>query len=373
MGIPFPMDRPKATPTTPQEDTMGFFDKITKAFEKEECGVCGAEIGILGKKKLEDGVICKNCEAKLSPFFTGRRGSTLEAIKAQIAYREANEAHLAHFDVTRTLGLASRKVHVDDNAGEFIVTSSSKWRENNPDIISFGQVTGCNVDVDETKTEIKYKDAEGKEVSYDPKRYDIDYDVIVTILVDSPYFEEIKVKVNPDRCETKACDEFVAAMNEAEAIRSTLTQTPMVEYQVSAADQKAAIMEGIAQGGIMGGIGAGLGAMSQACQKTSGLNVARAHAAANTAANVVAPAPKAEVTCPWCYATTTPDANNHCEFCGGDVSATAEDVQAAAAQAAQPAQGANRIGNAQSAQSPKYAQSAQMPYVKKSGNSNLNN
>ena len=32
-----------------------------------------------------------------------------------------------------------------------------------------------------------------------------------------------------------------------------------------------------------------------------------------------AAAPKAAVTCPWCGATTTPDASGCCEYCGGAV------------------------------------------------------
>ena len=34
-----------------------------------------------------------------------------------------------------------------------------------------------------------------------------------------------------------------------------------------------------------------------------------------------AAAPKAAVTCPWCGATTTPDASGCCEYCGGAVNA----------------------------------------------------
>jgi hypothetical protein len=30
-------------------------------------------------------------------------------------------------------------------------------------------------------------------------------------------------------------------------------------------------------------------------------------------------APKRAVTCPWCGATTTPDANGRCEYCGGAI------------------------------------------------------
>ena len=67
---------------------MGLFDKI---FEKKICDICGSEIGLLGNKKLEDGNCCKTCAGKLSPFFSERRSSTIEEIKQQLAYREANK------------------------------------------------------------------------------------------------------------------------------------------------------------------------------------------------------------------------------------------------------------------------------------------
>ena len=46
-------------------------------FEKKHCSICNKEIGLLGTVRLEDGVICKNCSGKLSPFFTGRKKTTV--------------------------------------------------------------------------------------------------------------------------------------------------------------------------------------------------------------------------------------------------------------------------------------------------------
>lgn len=80
---------------------MALFGKL---FEKKECAICGGEIGLLGNRKLEDGNCCKKCAAKLSPWFSDRRQSTVEEIKEQLAYREANQEKVAAFHVTRTLG-----------------------------------------------------------------------------------------------------------------------------------------------------------------------------------------------------------------------------------------------------------------------------
>ena len=69
---------------------MGFFDK-------KYCDVCGDKIGLLGNRKLEDGNLCKNCAAKLSPWFDERRHSTVEQIKEQLAYREDNQSAVEPF------------------------------------------------------------------------------------------------------------------------------------------------------------------------------------------------------------------------------------------------------------------------------------
>ena len=63
---------------------MGFFDK-------KYCDVCGEKIGLLGNRKLENGNLCKDCAAKLSPFFSERKSSTVEEIKEQLAYREEKQ------------------------------------------------------------------------------------------------------------------------------------------------------------------------------------------------------------------------------------------------------------------------------------------
>ena len=80
---------------------MGLFGKL---FEKENCAFCGKELGVFGKKKLEDGVMCGKCQEKLSPWFTERKESTIAEIQQQLDYREANKEKVAAFKTTRTFG-----------------------------------------------------------------------------------------------------------------------------------------------------------------------------------------------------------------------------------------------------------------------------
>ena len=136
---------------------MGFFGKL---FEKKECAICGGEIGLLGNRKLEDGNMCKECAAKLSPWFDDRRNSTVAQIEEQLAYREANKEEVAKFNTTRVYGEWT-KIYLDEDADKFMVTDagSKKEIENaNPDVVPFSKVTGCEVDIDENRIELKKTD-----------------------------------------------------------------------------------------------------------------------------------------------------------------------------------------------------------------------
>ena len=164
-------------------------------FDKKFCSICGEKIGLLGNRKLEDGNLCKDCAAKLSPWFTERKQSTVEEIKEQLAYREANKEAVSAFQTTRTLG-RNIKVLLDEDAGKFMVTSARNIAEANPDVLSFSDVTGCDLNVEESKTEIRYRDANNDVQSFNPKRYAYSYDFYMTIHVNHPYFDEIRFKLN---------------------------------------------------------------------------------------------------------------------------------------------------------------------------------
>lgn len=230
-------------------------------FEKKFCDICGAKIGLLGNRKLEDGNMCKDCAALLSPFMTDRRRTTLADIKEHLAYREANKGQVATFNPTKTIGNRT-KVIFDEDKGRFIVSSSNQWRNENPDVIMFSQVTGCNIDIDEDRNEIKTKDKDGNEVSYNPPRYEYEYDFNVIIQINSPWFNEIKIKINNISVKKASID-----YRECERIANDIKQT---------------------------------------------LTTIRSESRENAT-------PKVAMTCPSCGATTIPDINGRCEYCGSAV------------------------------------------------------
>ena len=323
-------------------------------FDKKYCDICGEKIGLLGNRKLEDGNLCKNCAAKLSPWFTERKQSTVEEIKEQLAYREANKEAVAAFHTTRTLG-KDVKVLLDEDNGKFMVTSARNIAEANPDVLSFSDVTGCDLDIEEGRTEIEYEDREGNRHSFNPSRYAYNYDFYMVIHVNHPWFNQIRFRLNPDTVDGDV--DTIIEYDQAGAMggRSPMAGSgrPMAgsgagRPQAGAARPQAGGVRPMGQrpqqqampGQMMGqmpgqmapGAAFGYDPTSNAEEIKNSVEYreyenmgweirdilmqvregARAEAAE-------ANAPKQAVKCPYCGATTIPTENGCCEYCGAAI------------------------------------------------------
>ncbi|NLP48650.1 MAG: DUF4428 domain-containing protein [Clostridiales bacterium] len=232
-------------------------------FDKKFCDFCGNRIKFLGNRKLSDGNMCKDCSKDISPNLTGRKKMTVDDMKEHLAWREANKARLAEFNPTRTLGL-NTKVYIDDDKGLLLVASGGSYRDRNVDLIEFSQVTGCELRIDESEEEEFQKDADGQEVSYSPPRYKYEYDFYINIHLNHPWFDEIRFIVNPNRITDRRSLEYREGDRVANEIKNALQ------------------------------------------------NLHREHRESVVQASM----PKAGVNCPACGASTIPDANGRCEYCG---------------------------------------------------------
>ena len=308
-------------------------------FDKKFCDICGDKIGLLGNRKLEDGNLCKNCASKLSPWFSDRRSSTVEDIKAQLAYREENQQKVAEFNVTRTLG-KEYYVLIDEDHDRFCVTRSRDYRSDNPDILDFTQVTGCDLDIEESKTEVKREDAEGKKVSYDPPRYDYSYDFYIDLRVNHPWFDQMRFQINPSSVDIDYGSTMPAA---AAAARPTppaqqgQRPAPPPRGQHPAPGGRPPMKPGAGQHPVMNAAKqAILGgtAASAAYDPSTNAEYQQYVAMGNEIREAIlkerqeardtvaeANAPKTAVQCPHCGASTIPDANGCCEFCGSALGA----------------------------------------------------
>lgn len=192
-----------------KEVTMGLFDK-------KYCDICGKEIKFLGNKKLDDGNMCKDCASKLSPWFSGRRHTSVAAIKEQLEYRSQNEAKLSSFNPTRIIG-KRYKFYIDENKKQFVVSASDKWRANNADLINISDVRDLKINITEDQDEIYDKDKDGKSVSFDPPKYEYEYRFDVDVDVNNKFFDDMKFELTsnrPDSPDSAEYAEYVAIADE---------------------------------------------------------------------------------------------------------------------------------------------------------------
>lgn len=242
-------------------------------FNRKNCDICGGDMGLIIDNKAADGNYCHNCAHKLSPFFKNARNSTLAQIQQQIAYRETNRQQLNIFNPTKVLGYDT-KVYLDPGHNCFVVSKKSDYRSENADIINLSQVQGAVSEVKEHKKELYQRDAQGHNVSYNPKRYEFSYEIQVTIRVNSPYFNEIKFDVTKEKIANKASQEFMNYQHTADEIVAAVTGKAMPQNNVGgvagAIGQAVAGAAGIA--GLAGIAGALLGNQNANQQVQQGFN-----------------------------------------------------------------------------------------------------
>lgn len=272
-------------------------------FDKKYCSICGEKIAFLGNKKLTDGNLCKDCCSKLSPRFSERKESTVEQIREQLAYREANKQRLASFSPKWTYGQGEEKLYVDTKMRAIVITDQSLTKDN-PDIVDIADVTGCTTDVRQSKFEIKYRAADGRTCSYNPAQYRLDYKFYVKVTVNSPYFSEMEFKVNDDSVSIEPVFSVVNDPNRLirpAAAGQNAEKKPLIPPTVRAAavdptrNEEYVRMSSLTEG------------IKEALLKFKD-------------AATVADKPVTAVTCPHCGASTIPDANGRCEFCMGAIS-----------------------------------------------------
>lgn len=258
-------------------------------FGKKYCDFCGEQIRFLGNRKVEDGNMCKNCAEKLSPWFSDRRHTTAEEIRAQLEYRERNRERVAAFRESRVLGEYCT-VHLDDEKQAFIPLRPGLRMSDNPDVFDLSDVTGCTWRCREQKTEHKQKDAEGKEISYTPPRYTYRYDFLVDLRLRHLCADEITLQINRDsvRIEAGFPHEKATLLGKVTYYSPNPPDTSRSEEYLRCAEMA-----------------------RQICAALTGQEE-------EAPAVPAAEGTPAETECPHCTARMVPE-NGRCPYCGGEI------------------------------------------------------
>ncbi len=151
-------------------------------------------------------------------------------------------------------------------------------------ILNYSQLTGSHLDIDEGRRELRRTDKDGKQVSYDPPRYEYSYNFDFTITVDTPYFDEMSFRLNPRP---------IILESEAPSVFSlvrSIDPSYNIEYRryIQLADEMRAAVDQAR-------------AVSHAAPTT------------NRVQNIPTPAASVEWICPACGGSNT---GKFCEYCG---------------------------------------------------------
>ena len=187
---------------------MGLFN----IFKKQDCEICGKEVGMFGYKKLKDGEICKDCVKLLSPWFEERRESTVAQIKEQLAYRARNAEELKDFHPTKTFG-DYNYMFVEERDGvpyRFCIANGEDYLDENADLVLVENIEEIIIDIQDNAHELllheEEKDEDGniiqEEEYYDPPRYDYSYEFKATLLLRNiPWFDAMDIQLNRENPE----------------------------------------------------------------------------------------------------------------------------------------------------------------------------
>ena len=196
-------------------------------FDKKYCDICGDKIGLLGNRKLDDGNLCKECAKKLSPWFEERRHSTVDAIKEQLAYREANKAKVRAFQITREFAADRYHVYIDDTKGQFAIARAMNV-DVNPYIVDLSQIISCKLDVQQNREEEQYRDKDGNLQDYVPPRYKYSYDYSIKLAVSSPWFDDMDFDLSSSAIDEQERQQIMEMENTGNQIVAALTGMPLM-------------------------------------------------------------------------------------------------------------------------------------------------
>ena len=162
-----------------------------KRTEPGYCILCGAEASSFGSQTVAAGWLCGGCISKMSPWFRLRQDVTETELRAHLAYRDENKARLSEFHPTVRLW-RNPTLYMDDVCQQFAVSDAlmKEFPTENPDILEYRQILQCDMEIEESRAELKkFSPGLGK-ISY--RRFH----VWVRILVSHPFFHEMRFRLN---------------------------------------------------------------------------------------------------------------------------------------------------------------------------------
>ena len=172
-------------------------DKVLLTESKDSevtCSVCSKKLTRYGSKKLQDGILCRNCVKLASSWYDDKdyAAKTVEQIKEHLQYREANKEKLGNFKAEKAVD-GKYSLYVDDNARQFVISKRENLTKENADVFDYDQITNLRI------IERKYRNRDGS-------------DIVVEVKLNHPQFERLRFRANEFTALNRESEEYKQAV-----------------------------------------------------------------------------------------------------------------------------------------------------------------
>ncbi len=171
---------------------------VKKALQQDQqpevvCSVCGRKLTRYGSKKLQDGVLCRNCAKLASDWLDNEDYArmTIDQMKDHLAYCQENLARIEQFRGIKVID-GKYSLYFDDAKKEFVISKHDDLIKYNADVFSISQIKNMRI------IERKYRQKEGS-------------DILVELIMDHPQFDNLRFQVNEFGCLTRDSAEYELA------------------------------------------------------------------------------------------------------------------------------------------------------------------
>ena len=155
--------------------------------KRDKCAICGAELGLLNKVKLSDGLICTYCYNKKSKIISVNPGRiTVESFRKHLEDREKNKETIVKYNFSKEIS-GNNAILIDVENRAFIFKKQKYFSpfgndySDNPDVFFIRNITKIVPRIQEDETEITYTDSNDNYNCFKPSVYSITYSFVIDI------------------------------------------------------------------------------------------------------------------------------------------------------------------------------------------------
>ena len=112
----------------------------------KKCSICGGNLTDFGSKDLKDGVVCRYCVKKASPWLSDEDylKRDVKAFRKHLEYREKNQKIVDSFEPQRTIE-GKYSIYLDRKNGKFVITKRRDYKKDNADVLFYKDIKDISI------------------------------------------------------------------------------------------------------------------------------------------------------------------------------------------------------------------------------------